>query len=65
MTSDSMADHHAVEGEVTKVDADKGWMDVKTSDGRMKVHFPPAALENVKVGDRVTLELGLTRSATR
>jgi hypothetical protein len=52
---------HTMDGEVTKVDAKKGWVDIKTAEGRMKVHFPPAALENVKVGDSVTVELGMKK----
>ena len=51
---------HVVEGQVTKVDAKKGWIDVKTSAGRMKLHFPPAALEGVKAGDGVSVEVALT-----
>jgi hypothetical protein len=54
-----MKGHHSMEGEVTKVDAKKGWIDVKTSEGSMKLHFPPAALSDVKKGDRVSVELGL------
>ena len=50
-----------MDGEVTKVDAKKGWVDIKTPEGRMKVHFPPATLENVKVGDSVTVELGMKK----
>jgi hypothetical protein len=50
---------HSMEGQVTKVDAKKGWVDVKTSEGSMKLHFPPSALQNVKKGDSVTVELGL------
>ena len=45
-------------GEVTKVDAKKGWVDVKTSEGSMKLHFPPDALQTVKKGDSVTVDLG-------
>jgi hypothetical protein len=52
---------HAMDGEVTKVDAKKGWVDIKTPEGRMKVHFPPAALENVKVGDSITVELAMKK----
>jgi hypothetical protein len=47
-----------VDGEVTKLDAKKGWIDVKTRDGRMTLYFPPAALEGMKVGDRVSIEVG-------
>lgn len=50
---------HVVNGEVTKVDAKKGWIDVKTPQGRMKLHFPPSALQGVKVGDRVSVEVAL------
>jgi len=52
---------HTMDGQVTKVDAKKGWVDIKTPEGRMKVHFPPAALADVKVGDNVTVELGMKK----
>jgi hypothetical protein len=48
-----------MDGQVTKVDAKKGWIDVKTAEGSMKLHFPPEALANVKKGDSVSVELGL------
>lgn len=63
MTRAEQASTHTVDGEVTKVDADKGWVDIKMADGRMKLHFPPATLQNVKTGDRVSVELGLTKTA--
>jgi hypothetical protein len=56
-----MSGQHTMDGEVTKVDAKKGWVDIKTPEGRMKVHFPPPALENVKVGDSVTVEVGMKK----
>jgi opacity protein-like surface antigen len=52
-------DRHTMDGQVTKVDAKKGWIDVKTADGSMKLHFPPEALANVKKGDSVSVELGI------
>ena len=52
-------DRHTMDGQVTKVDAKKGWIDVKTTEGSMKLHFPPEALANVKKGDSVSVELGL------
>jgi hypothetical protein len=52
---------HTMDGQVTKVDVKKGWVDIKTPEGRMKVHFPPAALADVKVGDSVTVELGMQK----
>ena len=54
-----MMGRHTMEGQVTKVDAKKGWIDVKTAEGSMKLHFPPEALANVKKGDSVSVELGL------
>jgi len=63
-SSDSMADKHTMDGEVTKVDAKKGWVDVNTPEGRMKLHFPPSALEGVKVGDSITIELGMKKIAS-
>ena len=48
---------HSMDGEVTKVNAKKGWIDVKTHEGSMKLHFPPEALAEVKKGDRVTVDL--------
>jgi hypothetical protein len=56
-----MAAPHTMDGQVTKVDAKKGWVDIKTPEGRMKLHFPPAALQNVKAGDSVTVELGMKK----
>ena len=56
----SMPSRYTVEGQVTKVDAKRGWVDVKTSEGSMKLHFPPPALDGVKKGDSLTVELGLT-----
>jgi len=59
--SSNIVGQHTMEGEVTKVDAKKGWIDIKSPEGRMKLHFPPPALQSVKVGDRVSVEMGLKR----
>ena len=58
------ADSHTMDGKVTMVDAKKGWVDVKTPEGSMKLHFPPPALDGVKAGDSVTVELGMSASAS-
>ena len=50
---------HTMTGEVTSVAPDKGRLFVKTPEGRMLLHFPSAALQNVKKGDSVTVELAL------
>ena len=63
-TPASAAGKHTMDGKVTKVDAKKGWVDVKTSEGSMKLHFPPPALDGVKAGDSVTVELGMSASTS-
>jgi hypothetical protein len=50
---------HTMTGEVTSVTPDKGRLLVKTPEGRMLLHFPTSALQNVKKGDSVTVELAL------
>jgi hypothetical protein len=57
--ADKMVGRHSVDGEVTRVDAKKGWVHVKTPDGTMIVHFPPAELQTLKKGDRITVNLAL------
>jgi hypothetical protein len=57
--SGEMMGQHSMEGQVTSVDAKKGWVHLKTPEGTMIVHFPPAALQNVKKGDTVTVSLAL------
>ena len=56
------AGRHVIEGQVTKVDAKRGWVDVKTPEGSMKLHFPSTALEGVKKGDSVSVEVAMTTS---
>jgi len=55
----SAAGQHAMEGRVTKVDAKKGWVHVKTSEGTMIVHFPPDAIQDLHTGDTITVRLAL------
>jgi hypothetical protein len=58
------ASRHTMDGEVTKVDAKKGWIDVKTPEGSMKLQFPPSTLANVKKGDSVTVEIAMNTVAS-
>ncbi len=50
---------HTMEGEVTRIDQNKGTVSVKTAEGTLDLHFPPSALANIKKGDRVSVELAL------
>jgi len=56
-TDATLLGRHTMMGEVTSVTPDKGRLLVKTPEGRL--HFPSAALQNVKKGDSVTVELAL------
>ena len=58
-TDATLLGRHTMTGEVTSVTPDKGRLLVKTPEGRMLLHFPSAALQNVKKGDSVTVELAL------
>jgi hypothetical protein len=58
-TETTMSGRHTMTGEVTSVSPDKGRVLVKTPEGRMLLHFPSSALQNVKKGDSVTVELAL------
>jgi hypothetical protein len=53
---------HSMEGEVTRINQKKGTITVKTAEGNLDLHYPPSALENVKKGDHVTVDLGLRTS---
>ena len=50
---------HTMSGEVTKIDQKKGTVSIKTDEGNLELHFPANALQNVKKGDRVSVELAL------
>jgi len=58
-TDEVTTGRHTMTGEVTSVSPEKGRLLVKTPVGRMLLHFPSAALQNVKKGDSVTVELAL------
>ena len=57
--SDQMTGQHTMEGTVTSVSAKTGWVHVKTSEGTMIVHFPPASLADVKKGDTISVDLSM------
>ena len=54
-----MMGRHTMDGQVTSIDAKKGWVHVKTSEGTVIVHFPPESLQGVKKGDTITVSLAL------
>ncbi len=54
---------HQMTGTVSKVDQEKGWLYVKTAEATLQLHFPPAALRNVKKGDRLNVDMAFTRES--
>lgn len=61
MEHGKMDNMHMMPATVDAVDAKTGMVEV-TSDGmKLKLHFPPASLANVKVGDKITVHLGFTK----
>jgi osmotically-inducible protein OsmY/sporulation protein YlmC with PRC-barrel domain len=54
---------NTVTGEVTSVDRQSGLVTVDTDQGTMEVHFPPAALQSLERGDRITVGMGFTKTA--
>jgi hypothetical protein len=59
MASADFTGRHTMQGEVTKVDQRKGSLTLKTAEGNLDLHFPPSALQNVKKGDRISVELAM------
>jgi len=58
-----MRGQHKMMGEVTKIDSAKGMVSVKTDEGDMDLHFPPSALQGLKEGDRVEVQLSIRPAA--
>src|SRR5438128_12537810 len=56
---DAAMARHTMEGQVTSVNPDKGRLYVKTTEGRMLLHFPTSAPQSVRKGDSVTIELAM------
>lgn len=50
---------HTMEGEVTRINQQKGMVSVKTAEGTLDLHFPPSAISTLKKGDRVAVEMAL------
>jgi hypothetical protein len=53
-----LAGVHRMSGQVTSVDHSTGMLSLKTHEGTLDLHFPPAALKTVQQGDQMTVELG-------
>jgi hypothetical protein len=55
----SVLGRHTVTGEVTDIDAGRGWIELETDQGDMELAVPPTALQGVRRGDRLTVDLAI------
>jgi hypothetical protein len=46
-------------GQVTSINPATGRLGLRTDAGDLLLHFPPSALNGVRVGDQVTVEMGI------
>lgn len=53
---------HMMPATVTSVDQKTGMVEVNSEGMALKVHFPPASLNGLKAGDKITLHLGFTKA---
>jgi hypothetical protein len=56
-----MDNMHTMPAKVDAIDPKTGLVDVASSGMKLKLHFPPASLADVNVGDTITLHLGFTK----
>jgi hypothetical protein len=52
---------HAMPATVSAVDTHTGVVDVTSEGMALKVHFPPAAVADLKAGDAITLHMGYSK----
>jgi hypothetical protein len=59
-----MGEHH-MDGTVTKVNHDTGFVTVKTHEGSLRLHYPPKSIKDVENGTRIRLYLGFSELSKR
>lgn len=52
---------HMMPATVTKADPKSGLLDVNSKGMPLRLHFPPASLAGIKVGDKISLHMGFTK----
>lgn len=60
----SLMGEHDMSGKVEKIDHKKGIFQLKTHEGTLRLHFPPATVKDVKNGDELTVHLGFRKGGT-
>lgn len=57
----NMMGMHAMPATVSSVDKQTGLVEVNAEGMPLKVHFPAAAVANLKMGDKITLHMGYSK----
>ena len=61
-SSQGMQGSHEMPGTVTSIDKTAGMIDVRSEGKSLRLHFPPSALANIKTGDKIKVQLSLTKT---
>jgi hypothetical protein len=61
MGMQNMKGMHMMPATVTVIDATTGLTDVDAGGMKLRLHFPPTSLADVKAGDKITLHLSFTK----
>ncbi|UGB39532.1 hypothetical protein [Frateuria soli] len=57
----NMMGMHAMPATVDSVDQQTGMVEVTAEGMKLKLHFPPSALANLKAGDKITVHMGFSK----
>jgi hypothetical protein len=61
MEMGKMPSMHTMPATVASVDTKTGIVEVSSGGMSLKVHFPPASVADLKVGDKITLHMGFSK----
>ncbi len=54
---------HSMTGTITMIDHTSGMLTLKTTEGDLKLHFPPSSVQKLKEGDTITVHLSYSESS--
>ena len=61
MAGASVKGRHVMPATVTAADASTGIVDVDAGGMALKLHFPPAAMKDLKAGDKITVHMAFSQ----
>ena len=53
---------HVMSGTISKIDHEKGTVTLDTGETPLALHFPPSVLKDMKEGDKVAVEMSISRN---